>query len=493
MSVQTPVSPSSAPSRSSSSAAAPRIYVPADRKAMPAGLKLGLGVVALAVISTVGVLLYKSGAKAGGTSGAPTDPLGNIPATGSPVTNPSTPAPGTLGATGPGANTANNPNPANPAAPGTSGAAGANTAAATPSPAPVSFEMGKPPTKPLVPPPAPSNDQAAPRPNNPANENPQAPGANPPGVTPGGTPTGTPGTPGSGAPAEPLSKDGSSTLSPRPETVVSEAQRLVSEAQRDQAAGNTVEARAKLNRALLDSRLPANERGALRQQLAALNETILFSPELAKGDPTCDLYTVVSGDNLVNIRTKLSLPVDWRLLQRLNKTNPSALRIGQKLKVVRVPFHAVVHKSEFRLDLYMGDPTSTGAPIGPDGQDLNWIYVRSFPVGLGEIGAGSAGTPEGTYTVRPKSKLVNPHWVNPRTGEKFSADDPKNPIGEHWIGLDGSDAAGKPILGIGIHGTIDPDSIGKQKSMGCVRMRSDDVAMMYEVLVEKLSTVRIMR
>jgi len=271
---------------------------------------------------------------------------------------------------------------------------------------------------------------------------------------------------------------------------MSEGRRLMEQAARAQAEGRQVEARALLNRVLLDGRIPANERGAVRQQITALNESLVFGTAVGKGDPFCDVYTVASGDSLVSIRAKQSLPIDWRLLQRINKVNPNALRVGQKLKLVRVPFHAVVRKSEYRLDLYMGDPpTPTSTSAGPDGQDPSWTFVRSFPVGLGE----GNGTPEGTFVVRPRSKLVNPHWVNPRTGERFGADDPKNPIGEYWIGLEGADEASKKFTSYGLHGTIDPSSIGASKSMGCVRMGADDIALMFEVLAERVSTVRIVR
>ena len=45
--------------------------------------------------------------------------------------------------------------------------------------------------------------------------------------------------------------------------------------------------------------------------------------------------------------------------------------------------------------------------------------------------------------------------------------------------------------GYGIHGTIDPASIGQQKSMGCVRMNDTEVELAYETLVEGISRVRI--
>ncbi|MBZ0171525.1 MAG: L,D-transpeptidase, partial [Phycisphaerales bacterium] len=61
-----------------------------------------------------------------------------------------------------------------------------------------------------------------------------------------------------------------------------------------------------------------------------------------------------------------------------------------------------------------------------------------------------------------------------------------------WIGLDGlGDAVA--YAGYGLHGTIEPDSIGRQRSMGCVRLRPDDIALIYECLSEGESLVQIRR
>jgi lipoprotein-anchoring transpeptidase ErfK/SrfK len=181
---------------------------------------------------------------------------------------------------------------------------------------------------------------------------------------------------------------------------------------------------------------------------------------------------------LITIAKKLDLTTDWRLIQRVNGIkNPGAIKIGQKLKIVRGPFHAVVTKSAYRLDLFAGSPDE------PD----QWTFIKSFKVGLGE----GDSTPIGNFVVRANSKLVNPTWVNPRNpSEKYAADDPKNPIGEYWMGIDGvGDSA--QFKGFGIHGTIDPASIGQQKSMGCVRLGDEDVKLMYELLTERISVVQI--
>jgi lipoprotein-anchoring transpeptidase ErfK/SrfK len=66
-----------------------------------------------------------------------------------------------------------------------------------------------------------------------------------------------------------------------------------------------------------------------------------------------------------------------------------------------------------------------------------------------------------------------------------------NPIGERWIGLEGIEERTKDLSGLGIHGTIEPDTIGTQASMGCIRMGSNDVSQVYEMLAEGISTVEI--
>ena len=68
-------------------------------------------------------------------------------------------------------------------------------------------------------------------------------------------------------------------------------------------------------------------------------------------------------------------------------------------------------------------------------------------------------------------------------------DDPKNPLGEHWIGLKGIDGDAVGREGYGIHGTIEPEAIGKAVSLGCVRMQNRDVEFLYKLLLPGHSTV----
>ncbi|MFQ5411724.1 MAG: L,D-transpeptidase, partial [Phycisphaerae bacterium] len=111
--------------------------------------------------------------------------------------------------------------------------------------------------------------------------------------------------------------------------------------------------------------------------------------------------------------------------------------------------------------------------------------IRSFRVGLGTNG----GTPLGRWFV--KNKLENPAWTDPGTGRYYAAADPDNPIGERWIGIECVEGGCLGREGFGIHGTIEPQSIGENMSMGCVRLVPEDVALLYDLLVERHSHIDI--
>lgn len=237
-----------------------------------------------------------------------------------------------------------------------------------------------------------------------------------------------------------------------------------------------IESRLVLSKALGATDVSPADKQHVRDALTKINETLVFGPTTVPGDPYAVAYNVQAGDLLQKIVRKHSLQVDWRLIARINNVDPRRIRVGQRLKLITGPFHCVVSKSDFRLDLYLGDGSQQ-------------VYVRSFSVGLGEFNS----TPEGLFRVRPNSKAVNPAWVNPRTGESFEAEDPKNPIGEYWVGLEAVDEALKDVIGYGIHGTTDPDSVGREKSMGCIRLHDADIELLYELLIEETSLVRIGR
>jgi len=242
------------------------------------------------------------------------------------------------------------------------------------------------------------------------------------------------------------------------------------------AMTDPIAARAGLTSLIASGTLGSQDLKGARAELNDLGRVLFFDPSSLPNDPFVDRYTVSEGDSLSRIAKRGQITADWRIIQRLNNLrNPNAIRVGQSLKVPSGTFHAVVHKSDYTMDLYIEN-------------DSGKVIVASYPVGLGAYD----GTPTGRFVVRTNSRLVNPQWTNPRTGEFFYADDPENPIGERWIGLRGIDPENQNLLGYGIHGTIDPDSIGDMRSMGCIRLRDEDVKVIYEALTEQGSQITIL-
>ncbi len=232
-------------------------------------------------------------------------------------------------------------------------------------------------------------------------------------------------------------------------------------------AGEVIAARQELNRMLAISRSPAEE-VELRRHLEEIADATIFSRERRADDPLTTTYTIQPGDVLINIGKQFDVPHE--VIMMINGIEDATrIRAGQKIKVPRGPFHVKIYKSKFRLDVYLQD-----------------LFVRRFPVGLGV----DDGTPEGTWKV--KERLTNPTYYPPASASEkriIPADDPTNPLGEHWIGLEGiaGDALGRH--GYGIHGTIQPESIGRQVSLGCIRMHNDDVAFLYRLMMRDRSTV----
>ena len=183
-------------------------------------------------------------------------------------------------------------------------------------------------------------------------------------------------------------------------------------------------------------------RPLFQQRIEELAKSIYFSPQPHYEDA----YTIQPGDQLRKIAAQYKL--SWQYLARLNQVNPRKIRFGQKLKVVRGPFDAVVDLSDYQLTVLC------------HGQ-----YVRQYRVGIGKDGT----SPIGKFTVQ--DKLEDPVYYGP--DGVIANDDPQNPLGERWIDIGDS---------FGIHGTIDPQSIGKSESRGCIRMLNEDVAEVYDFL-----------
>ena len=131
-----------------------------------------------------------------------------------------------------------------------------------------------------------------------------------------------------------------------------------------------------------------------------------------------------------------------------------------------------IHRGEKMLDLYEGDKLIAAVPITPGVQNGG---AKETPPGQWRI-LGIAAMP----TFRWDEGVLN-HGV--RTDTAFNLPSgPNNPVGVCWIGLN------KP--GIGIHGTNNPETIGRAASHGCMRVANWDVIRLSK-LITKGMTVNI--
>jgi lipoprotein-anchoring transpeptidase ErfK/SrfK len=250
---------------------------------------------------------------------------------------------------------------------------------------------------------------------------------------------------------------------------------LLTTAASDVDAGKLLQAREELNDALNAGSLDETQATAVKAKISDINQTIIFGKQRFADDPYGGAYVVKPGDSLAKIA--VAHDTTWELLSRINGIDPKKLRAGATIKLVQGPFFAVVDKTKFTMDMYLG-----GLP-----GEKSAMYVTTYRVGLGK----DDSTPPGTWMVEPQRKLKHPTYYSPRGEGVIAADDPKNPLGGYWIGLTGTDGQAVGKESYGIHGTIDPASIGKQSSMGCIRMANDDIPLVFEMLVEGKSLVLV--
>ena len=78
------------------------------------------------------------------------------------------------------------------------------------------------------------------------------------------------------------------------------------------------------------------------------------------------------------------------------------------------------------------------------------------------VGAEKSPSPAGDFTI--VNRLENPTYYRPGVVMEAGAN---NPLGTRWMGLSQK--------GFGIHGTNQPQSIGKAASHGCIRMAQKDL------------------
>lgn len=255
-------------------------------------------------------------------------------------------------------------------------------------------------------------------------------------------------------------------LGDKPLGDLSSIRRAIEEGLNARSAGDLLGARELLKGAV-GAGLGEAEASVVRAALVDIADRTIFGPERIEGDPLTGTHAVQSGEVLDRIAKSYGITAG--LLARINRiADKNRIRMGQRLKVVHGPFHAVVNRSRYMCEVFLGD-----------------VLVAEFRVGLGEFGS----TPTGEWVV--KDKLTNPTYYPPasRGGAVMAAEDPKNPLGEYWIGLKGVSGEAVGQYGYGIHGTIEPDSIGRSVSLGCVRLLDEDIEMLFGMLTVSASRV----
>ena len=224
------------------------------------------------------------------------------------------------------------------------------------------------------------------------------------------------------------------------------------------ASGRVVQAQLRLSEALRAG-VDGPKGKAVREALTTLAERAQISSFHLPEDTYSKTYEVAKGDSVTRIGQKFLIPKE--LVMRLNGMSSPNLAAGQSIKVIQGPVNVEVSKSRHELQAWLGD-----------------ICIRVRQVAIGKANT----TPEGSFVV--KNKIVNPpyqpqHKAKSEFRDGGAAD---NPLGTRWIDIGNH---------YGIHGTIDPASIGGDVSEGCIRMHSRDVEMLYDLLVPGVSKVTI--
>ena len=145
------------------------------------------------------------------------------------------------------------------------------------------------------------------------------------------------------------------------------------------AKGELLQSRAQLSEAFFSGKLDAARQKKALDALTDLAEQTLFSHKVVEGDPYTGTCQVGRGDTIQRIAEREKLLIHPSFIARVSGADPAKLKVGQTLKLVYGPAHAVVDKSHFTMDLYL---QREGKPKA---------FVKRLKVGLGKDGC----TPEG--------------------------------------------------------------------------------------------------
>ena len=213
-------------------------------------------------------------------------------------------------------------------------------------------------------------------------------------------------------------------------------------------AGDAAAARTELG-AILEEHPDTNRRPEIEDLLGKINLELLNSSEVHEGD---QIYPIQKGDKLTTIGKKFNVSPD--LIGRVNHIRDERmLTLNRRIKIPKTNFSILVDKSNNTMVLLN------------DGKFFKRYRVRT--------GTDDWRTPNGAFRIQTKVK--DPNWTDPKTGQHYAANDPGNELGTRWMAFDVN-------AQLGIHGTIHPETIGQYASNGCVGLLKEDAEEVFDLV-----------
>lgn len=175
--------------------------------------------------------------------------------------------------------------------------------------------------------------------------------------------------------------------------------------------------------------------------------------------PLVERYNVQPGDNLTRIAKRHQTTSD--AITRLSGLKSEVIQPRSRLRILGGKVKVFVDKSDFLL----------------------WVTLDGRLLYQARVGLGKDNTtPVGEFSVEVRQK--DPTWFRPGS-DPIGPGDPRNVLGSRWLGFRDTEQ----ISGIGIHGTVDSDSIGRESSAGCIRMLKEDVEMVFDLVPRRTAVV----
>lgn len=230
---------------------------------------------------------------------------------------------------------------------------------------------------------------------------------------------------------------------PAKKGLFSSASGLLTQARDLEAKGNLQDARV-IYQKLLAEFTGSGEVMNWQKRVEDINIRLLFSPVLTSKSR---LYEIKPGDTLTKIAKEFKTTTE--LIMKSNNLSSDRIVPGRKIKVWIAPFNILVDKSQNTLLLKTDEE-----------------IIKTYNVSTGKDNS----TPVGNFKIA--NKLLNPTWF--KAGAVVPTGSPENILGTRWLGFD--------LPGYGIHGTTEPQSLGRQVTQGCVRMSNPEVEELYAII-----------